>query len=127
MAVVAAVVGVLVVVVVPPPTAVIALIIALPIGMVLGMGMGVAAAEVVRMNKKTKTKKQKMGEDSLSPSSSPYLSSWSLWSGDMFEDRQCSSYTLIQLWCLPIWSEQPHYKHHSIRLKCKERVTCLLQ
>ena len=28
---------------------------------------------------------------------------------------------------VPIWSEQPHYKHHSIRLKCKERVTCLLQ
>ena len=26
-----------------------------------------------------------------------------------------------------IWSEQPHYKHHSIRLKCEERVTCLLQ
>ena len=28
---------------------------------------------------------------------------------------------------VPIWSEQPHYKHHSIRLKCEERVTCLLQ
>ena len=28
---------------------------------------------------------------------------------------------------VPIWSEQPHYKHHSIRLKCDERVTYLLQ
>ena len=28
---------------------------------------------------------------------------------------------------VPIWSEQPHYKHHRIRLKCEERVTCLLQ
>ena len=28
---------------------------------------------------------------------------------------------------VPIWSEQPHYRHHSIRLKCEERVTCLLQ
>ena len=28
---------------------------------------------------------------------------------------------------VPIWAEQPHYKHHSIRLKCKERVTCLFQ
>ena len=28
---------------------------------------------------------------------------------------------------VPIWSEQPHYKHHSIRLKYEKRVTCLLQ
>ena len=28
---------------------------------------------------------------------------------------------------VPRWSEQPHYKHHSIRLKCEKRVTCLLQ
>ena len=28
---------------------------------------------------------------------------------------------------ISIWSEQPHYKHHSIKLKCEERVTCLLQ
>ena len=26
-----------------------------------------------------------------------------------------------------MWSEQPHYKYHSRRLKCEERVTCLLQ
>ena len=33
----------------------------------------------------------------------------------------------IDMTAVPIWSEQPHYKHHSIRLKCEERVTCLLQ
>ena len=33
----------------------------------------------------------------------------------------------IDMTAVPIWSEQPHYKHHSIRLKCEVRVTCLLQ
>ena len=63
------------VVVVPPPAAVVA-VIALPIVVVLGMG--IAAAEVVRMNEQ-KTKKQR-GEDLPSPSLSPYLSLWLLWS-----------------------------------------------
>ena len=53
------------------------LVIALPIVVVLGMGVGIAAAEVVRMNER---KKRKKWGDSPLPSSSPYPSSWLLWS-----------------------------------------------
>jgi hypothetical protein len=43
------------------------------------------------------------------------------------EDREGEISVTIDMTAVPIWSEQPHYKHHSIRLKCEERVTCLLQ
>ena len=54
------------------------------------------------------------------------------WWKDIRDHLVSVTFWVIDIWCVdtivvPIWSEQPHYKHHSIRLKCEVRVTCLLQ